>query len=212
MFKIPDLSKLENLRSIRLDQLLMVAFPKLPATVQKLDLSANYRMDFWSLESCQNLQACNLLGLESLALRSVPYITGESLMVLLNPSKGKLKELDISGCGGIDKTAVDTLITGEYLDGIEDLNLSKLDIDDSVAEALARSAPKLKRLDLSSTDITGVGVKALALKPQSTFAELTINSCVGVSIDAVEFAKSKGIKVTFTFPDNLRYGKRVRLG
>lgn len=210
-FDHPDLSKLRNLRSLKLYRPQLRVFPKLPTAIRNLDLSYNYNMDLHCLESRQNLEDYNLLDLEFLDLRFVPDLSGQSLVDLLHPSKGKLKGLNISSCSHVDGMSVNQLITNGYLDEIVDLSLSSLEIDDSIAETLARFSRDLKRLHLSSTKITGVGVKALVLKPQGMIQELVLNNCTRVSIDAVEFAKAKGINVTFTFPDNLRYGRRVRL-
>ncbi|KAI9880788.1 MAG: hypothetical protein M1830_000224 [Pleopsidium flavum] len=206
-----DLSKLENLRSLKLCRLQSRVFPKLPTGIRNLDLSYNYNLDFHRLESRHNLENYNLNHLEFLDLCFVPNLSGSSLETLLRPSKGKLQGFNINNCSQVDRVAVNQLMTNGYLDRIVDLSLFGLEIDDSILETLALLSPHLKRLHLSSTKITGVGVKALVLKPQELIEELVLTNCVGISIDAVEFAKAKGINVTFTFPDDLKYGKRVRL-
>jgi hypothetical protein len=68
-FDHPDLSKLRNLRSLKLYRPQLRVFPKLPTAIRNLDLSYNYNMDLHCLESRQNLEDYNLLDLEFLDLR-----------------------------------------------------------------------------------------------------------------------------------------------
>ena len=204
-------STLRKLRSLKLCRNRLPSLPKLPSTLRNLHLIAT-SIDFRRLESAESLEEdYNLHELETLDLSHNHLLTYPALQILLNPSKGKLKELDLSCCGKIDKAAIHRLITSGYLNGIVELRLSHLEVDDFTAENIAGSCPQLKRLNLSCTKITGVGVKFLVQKPQGKIEELCLNNCAGVSIDAVAYAKAKGINVSFRFPDIGKYGKRIRL-
>lgn len=203
-------SRLLKLRSLQLCRTRLQLLPKLPSTIRHLHLVGT-SLNFRRLESSEVLDDCNMPDLVTLDLSHNHLLTYPALQILLNPSKGKLKEVDLSCCGQIDEAAIHGLIISGYLDGIVDLRLSHSDVDDFTAETLARSCPRLKRLDLSSTKISGVGVKSLVQKPQGMIEELRLNNCAGVSIDAVEYAKAKGINVSFRFPESVKYGKRIRL-
>lgn len=203
-------SRLSELRTLQFSRTRLQLLPKLSSTIHHLHLSGT-SLNFRRLGSSEVLQDCNMRELETLDLSINHLLTYPALQILLNPSKGKLKELDLSYCGQIDEAAIHGLIISGYLDGIVDLRLSHSDVDDFTAETLARSCPQLKRLDLSSTKISGVGVKSLVQKPQGMIEELYLNNCTGVNIDAVEYAKAKGIYVSFRFPDSVQYGKHIRL-
>ena len=203
-------SRLLNLRSLKLCGTRLLRLPKLPPTLRHLNLIAT-SINFSELEGSQSLEDHTLPELETLELSNNHLLTCPALQILLKPSKGKLTELDLSSCGQIDKAAIHGLITNGYLDGIVDLRLSNSDVDDFTAEAIAGSCPKLKKLNLSGTKITGVGVKSLVQKPHGMIEELCLNDCTGVSLDAVAYAEAKGINVSFRFPDSVKYGKRIRL-
>lgn len=205
-------SRLLNLRSLKLCGTRLLRLPKLPPTIRHLNLIAT-SINFSELEGSQSLEDHTLPELETLELSNNHLLTYPALQILLNPSKGKLTELDLSGCARIDKAAIHGLITNGYLDGIVDLGLSysDSDVDDSTAEAIAGSCPRLKNLNLSGTKITGVGVKSLVQKPQGMIEELCLNDCTGVGLDAVAYAEARGINLSFRFPDSVKYGKRIRL-
>ena len=78
-----------------------------------------------------------------------------------------------------------------------------------MAKKLALNLPKLKILDVSLTEITGVGVKALCLKKGARLEKLNLDHCEKVSVDAVEWARKRGVEVQY----NLWYeggGSKVR--
>ena len=163
-----------------------------------------------------NLQNTNLINLTSLSLSGFDNLTISDLERLLEPGKGKLGKLAItnSTLGVTDKdTALHIchLMEAGYLAHVVDLDLSIRAVDDNVAELLAKSLPRLTTVSLAKSKVTGVGVKALVLKQGDALQHLYLQYCTSVSVDAVEFARSKGVNVIFTFPDNLKYGKRVRL-
>ena len=100
-------------------------------------------------------------------------------------------------------------LSGFFL-GIEELAMKATDVDDEVAETLALHLPSLTTLDLSHTRVTGVGVKALAEKPGSKLKLLNLNHCRDVGRDAVEYARWRGIDVSYRFPDS-KGGRAKRL-
>ncbi|KAL9103744.1 MAG: hypothetical protein Q9163_001248 [Psora crenata] len=130
----------------------------------------------------------------------------------LEPSKGSLRHLDVSGFQYLmEDQVLSELIEHGCLDNIEQLVLRRCDIGDKALELLAQKAQHLKYLDLNSTRVTGVGVKALASHLKGTLKYLNLNSCKATSVDAVQFARSTGLAVSFLFPSGLRTGQKVRL-
>ena len=130
--------------------------------------------------------------------------------MLLDPNKGNMTSLDVSGCTDLARIDIFDIILSGYLANIVELKMIALPVDDDIADLLAHQLPNLRYLDLGITKITGVGVKALALKTGSKLERLSINHCRSISIDAVEWARAQGINVSFTFSDSgLKKCKRI---
>ena len=79
--------------------------------------------------------------------------------------------------------------------------------DDDVDE-VAPKTPNLKALSITSTHITGVSVRKI-LTSCAQLEHLNINGCHGVSPDAVDWARSCGVNVSFLFPYASYNGKKV---
>lgn len=95
------------------------------------------------------------------------------------------------------------------LSDLEQLHLPQLATcgDDDIA-AIMDSLPKLKSLDVSETNITGVGVKT-ALKP-GHLVELVVNDCSKISLDAIQWAREQDVKVQHRMSDGSGRGRKVR--
>ncbi|KAL9121791.1 MAG: hypothetical protein Q9187_001643, partial [Circinaria calcarea] len=83
----------------------------------------------------------------------------EDLQALLGPGKGLLKKLSLVYCIVVDD--ISSLVQDGYLTEVTELSFRNSSIDDTIAELIAEKLPRLKILDLATTGITGVGVKAL---------------------------------------------------
>ena len=68
----------------------------------------------------------------------------------------------------------------------------------------------LRRLDVSHTRITGVGVKKVVQNLKASLVHLAVNQCMELSIDAVEWAKKQGIQVDFRSQEHLTSARKVR--
>lgn len=83
-----------------------------------------------------------------------------------------------------------------YGPNIKELGLKKTFMSDDIATQIPSLAPKLERVSLAESYITGVSVKALVLGlPNLKFLDIT--NCDRIGYDAVEWARSRGIKVVF---------------
>ena len=92
-----------------------------------------------------------------------------------------------------------------------ELGLRNTHVDDTLAKLLALHLPKLTALDVAFTKISGVGVKALCLKDGDGLERLNLQHCTGVSVDAVEWARARGVDVQYSFPESGK-GRKVRSG
>ena len=79
---------------------------------------------------------------------------------------------------------------------------------DETVTQITKTLSKLKFLDLSETDITGVGVKQ-ALQGKG-LQQLVVNDCRFIGSDAIEWARSQGIRVQYRMSDNIAGGRKIR--
>ncbi|KAF2233827.1 hypothetical protein EV356DRAFT_533366 [Viridothelium virens] len=93
---------------------------------------------------------------------------------------------------------------------LRELNLSHSDFDDDLTIFVTGKFPLLRRLDLSHTLITGVGIKTL-VQGLKSLEYLAVNQCTNLSSDAVDWAAKQGIQVDHRSQDKLLSGRKVRL-
>ncbi|MCJ1234631.1 hypothetical protein MMC14_002592 [Varicellaria rhodocarpa] len=202
-----DISSLTHLSSLNLSGLVQTDFPRLPPSLRILDMTDCNTLEFDLAITEINLATFPLPNLISVTLPFARNISLAVIHLLFEPNKGKLTKLDIGGATfNID---VSELITAGYLAEVTELRLRNRLVNDTVAKKLALNLPKLKILDVSLTEITGVGVKALCLKKGARLEKLNLDHCEKVSVDAVEWARKRGVEVQY----NLWYeggGSKVR--
>ena len=123
-------------------------------------------------------------------------------------SRSKLRKLAIIGATVDDVRLVEVLQHDRLLD-LEMLSLAACHgCDDKSVLLITGFSQKLTILDLSETDITGVGVKqALELK---SLRKLVVNDCRRIGTDAIDWARSRGIQVEYRMSDNLSGGSKIR--
>ena len=130
------------------------------------------------------------------------------LQDLRGAEPSKLRHLTIHGstlnCRSISET-----LKHPRLSELEQLHLPRLATcgDEDIA-AIMDSLPKLKSLDVSETNITGVGVKT-AIKP-GHLVELIVNDCSKIGLDAIEWARQQGVSVRYRMSDGVKSGKKIR--
>ena len=209
-----DFSSATQLEKLDLHDADLSWFPRLPSSLRTLDISnPNFIATGWHAPSLTpQLPNLQHLFMASFFERCPDDNAYHAAVTLLAPSRGGLETLDMSSFA-FDDEQLCILFEVGLLDNLSTLIASRVTkANDHVAELIAQRLQRLTVLDLSHTGVTGVGVKALVLKQGVKLQQLNLNHCREVSIDAVEFARSQGIHVDFFFPDNLKYGKRIRYG
>ena len=197
---IVDFAILRNLEHLDLSEVCSVSCIRLPTTVHCLNMTG----------CClpPNQEPPVLFNLLNLSVGSHSSISMPLLRDILATNKAKLRSLDLCA---FHSTPVEimTLLTGGDLVETEQLRLKNIGHDDGVAIAVAHNLPNLKFLDLGRTKVTGVGVKALVTELNGKLEWLGLDECMYTSFDAVELARSMGIKVSYRFPDP-KGSKKVR--
>lgn len=199
-----NLSELHQLMIARNSGLV---FPRLPPSLRILVLWRCTTDRRLSQEGNENLISNSLPELTDLVLTEFTDLTLNGLLSLLSASKGKLESLDIESCVQLESKDINTLAESSYLEEVTLLTLCRLSINDSTAELVAQNLPRLKYIDLSLTRVTGIGVKAIVLKPHSRLEHLVLNGC-RLDRDVIDFAIAHGI--TVDHGNSSRYLPRVR--
>lgn len=113
---------------------------------------------------------------------------------------------DQQGWRDVDIT-LDSILALPRLERVQDIGLRRAkSVNDNVADVLATRFKHLRHVDLSQTAVTGYGVKQLVQKLKATLQELVLNDCSDVSPDAIEWARSQGVKVSCFSYNSLTHG------
>ena len=205
-----DFTTLKNLRNLDLATSYLGLFPKLPESIQVLNLCgcvfASGSAVYPRLQD--SIYQNWLPDLKALQLAHMHSLTGDAVKSLLSANKGNLNLLNLAHCTKLERADIVSLIQFGYLRAITVLSLAGCGFTDETAQFLAKASPGLENLDVERTAITGVGVKALVLKPGRELKKLNLDSCRFISADAVDFARASGIYVQFIIDEEPRWTRR----
>ncbi|KAL9613139.1 MAG: hypothetical protein Q9167_002304 [Letrouitia subvulpina] len=206
----PDFSHLAKLEDLKLVKFQSEGYPRIPSSIVSLDLSDSDSLVSNSAAVPSSSEMKTVPGLAQLLLPGLYYLQPAYLELLLRENQSKLRTLNIADCCDIVLSNIHWLINSGNLDRIIELILNNCYFGDAEATSLANRCYYLRVADLSGTAITGVGVKALVLKPGDRLDRLIIRSCRYISGDAIEFAQSAGVEVILWEPKNEVRSKKVR--
>lgn len=206
-----NFTSLSELHQLKISHNSGLVFPRLPPSLRILYLRRCTTDRRLSQEGNENLISNILPELTDLVLTEFTDLTLNGLLSLLSASKGKLESLDIESCVQLESKDINTLVEASYLEEVNCLKLCKLSINDSTAELVAQNLPRLKYIDLSLTRVTGIGVKAIVLKPRSRLERLVLRGC-RLDRDVIDFAIAHGITVDYgnSSKDLPRFGTVTR--
>lgn len=202
-FPPPNFATLHKLESLDMSGVVMPLPLELPSSIHTLNIS-KCRVESQTIE----WEASRLVRLE---MAHNTKISGELLLELLEPNKGNLIYLDISATP-YGQSQYKLLADGGYLEKVEELKLNNCLVGDELASAIAENCPVLKRLSLANTRVSGVGVKAIVTVLEGKLEYLNLDGCKHTAYDAVQWARSKGVAVAFSFSERGRGGRKLREG
>ena len=200
----PNFATLHKLESLDISGVDM-AFPlELPSSIHTLNIN--------KVQLRSGMVEWEAPRLVRFSMAHDTYLISMWLADILHSNRGNLIYLDASATLYHPTIYADLLAEQGYLEKVEELKLNNCNVDDKVAIAIAEHCPVLRRLSLANTQITGVGVKAIVTALEGKLEYLNLDGCRNTSYDAVEWARSKGVRVAFSFSDRGRGGKKVREG
>ncbi|KUJ18344.1 RNI-like protein [Mollisia scopiformis] len=183
-----------HLEHLDLTNLQLKRFPILPPTLKHLILADNPLLkiqdaaELVSLTTMPLLERFNCHG-TNIDARAVKHLTYEGSI------NGHLKRLSL-GARFIPTPAVSVDEEYPQSGSLEELSLDLLPIDDARAMEIVRLYPSLRKLDVSGTNVTGVAVRDFV---DRGITSLNLDNCRATSRDAVEWARGRGIEVSYNF-------------
>ena len=199
----PNFATLHNLESLDISGVEMSPPLELPSSIHTLNISKSIlASDMVKWEASR---------LVRLSMAHNIRVTAGRLLETLDPNKGNLIYLDTSATQ-YEQSMYRWLAEGGYLKKVEELKFNNCDVDDGVAIAIAENCSVLKRLSLANTKISGVGIKAIVTALEGKLEYLNLDGCKNTAYDAVEWTRSKGVRVAFSSLDRGRGGKKIREG
>ncbi|KAI9719220.1 MAG: hypothetical protein M1812_003550 [Candelaria pacifica] len=208
-----DFTSLQRLEVLDISGLEMLVFPKLPPTLHTLNLSRIFSLNLNHVESRNNIQELQLSSLRDLSFDDAATLNVETLQRILGSSMTTLERLTLNDCLQVTGVFWLALESQFPMENIVELQLRGTKITDREIFYFYHNKNRIRRLDLSKTSITGVGIRALVTgssRPQIEW--LGVNNCSSLGSDAVDLARSKGIEVEYRFPDTMKSGKRICIG
>ena len=199
----PNFAALHKLESLDISGVAMPPPLELPSSVHTLNISkSSFGLDMGKWDASR---------LVRLSMAHKVQFSAGCLLKILEQNKGNLIYLDISATE-YHQSMYEWLAQGGYLDKAEELKFNNCDVDDELAIAVAENCPVLKRLSLAYSKVSGVGVKAIVTALEGKLDYLNLDGCKNTAYDAVEWARSKGVRVAFSFLERGRGGKKIREG
>ena len=199
----PSFATLHKLESLDISGVDM-AFPlKLPSSLHTLNISkARFPADEDEWEGSR---------LVRLSMAHNVHFRAQWMMEVLASNQGNLVYFDASA-GLYHQSLYIGSVTQGWLAKVEELKFNNCLVDDELAIDIAENCPVLRRLSLANTKVSGVGVKAVVTALEGKLEYLNLDGCKNTAYDAVEWARSKGVRVAFSFSEPRRGAQKLREG
>jgi len=202
-----DFTKWRRLLHLDLNNTQIAFIPLLAPTLKYLDIGRMWTLD--GLLSDENEP--NALPLLETFICSETHLDHRIITSMTNHSinAGNLKTFHMGNSRAIPPHTITSSGTSSYpaSETVGDLSIAGLLWSEEQMIQLVNQYPNLRKLDVATTRITGVAVRhfvAMGIK------WLCLNECEKVSLDAVEYARGKGVEVEYRFPSRANSSRRFR--
>lgn len=180
-----------------------------PKSLRKLHLEnnplfGNYPGLKMSLADLEVLNLLGYVGLPTMAPRFHTFFQSG------NEKRVSLKKLSTILWNREDFHDVFDFLRNDRAAVLEELEITFQEFDDACALALV-GMPKLEQLRIKqSSKLTGVGVRQWVDQGLPSLRRLEFTDCTGISPDAFEYARARGIEVKVVRREPVGGGSRVR--
>ncbi|KAL4801938.1 hypothetical protein BDV18DRAFT_68378 [Aspergillus unguis] len=145
-----------------------------------------------------DIEPLNVPNLNTLIFSDVPWVQYNTLQAFIEQARAPLQVMHVDSCFRLDALAV--LHMTRWVDKLHTLNVAHIaGFNDKAVSLLLERLSGLNVLNLSYTDITGVTIKGIAdgsIENATADVECVyIKGCEGVSSDAIEYGRSKGLVI-----------------
>lgn len=190
-----DLQAWAHLEYLDLTNTQIRRFPTLPGTLKHLILADNPLLSIADVPTLLNLTNMPLLETfnchqTALDAQQVRHLISDAII------NGHLKRLYLGArLNATQATPADEEFSPS--ESVEELSLALLHLDDKRTLSIVALYPNLRKLDVSGTHVTGVAIKEFVSRG---ITSLKLDECSETSLDAVEWARGKGVEVSYNFP------------
>lgn len=206
----PSLTTMTHLEELRLRNCFGALYPQALPSLRILQVCGHGV--FIQKPTHSDTPDCEGPSLVELIVRDNRVIDAPFITRLLGPRAGKLRTLNISGCHRVNLSCLIKSVPEGVLDEVVDLDLSATHVTDEAIETLTPTLRKLRYISLDTTNITGIAVKALILKPGAKLEYLSISECDRISADAMAFARRQTGLTLRSGSISAANGRKVRYG
>ncbi|KAF2424949.1 RNI-like protein [Tothia fuscella] len=217
-----DMLTLANLEVVEFRACDLHVAPLLPPSIREFVLLDN-GSSIRGLRFTNDLPALEKLHLSGLCF-DIPEICGLLDGIHDMEYVGEYPKLKSFALTGVD-TGIWTDGRNQQIQLLEHTRLSAIEeliltlntdhvVDDIIAEVIAKTFKKLRRLDLSTTWVTGVGIRLIVSALKGQLRWLDVSGCRHLSADAVEWARDQGVEVVYRGELSMtaKDSRRVRYG
>lgn len=200
-----DLSPLAQLEGLDVPDSLFIQFGDLPESLQTIRIGGQRSHQGGG----QRLPPRpRLPKLHRLVLQCMIYNSNEPEIPM--PVPGALRCLALSHA--LMMYSLNYFLREGLLTEVQHISLTdNSDVDDAVIKRLADECYQLESMEIRYNGrVSGVGVKALVLKPGAPMKKMSFFHCSGIGLDAIDYARAHGVEVRFGFPDLALGGKKTR--
>lgn len=146
-------------------------------------------------------------SLKLLNLSYSTYLTNEGLLLMATSPMPQLHTVILNCCGWLDESGLCQMLAGSGA-GLRLFECARNGtISNNLMEQLVTSCPKIEVVNVSNSQVTGLGVMALVNKRGAELRYLNLDGCQQVSADAIERARAAvgdGSRISFLFPRSYR--------
>jgi Leucine-rich repeat (LRR) protein len=208
LLNLNRISEWTSLQDLNLSNTDLRILPNLPKSLRRLIIRDNRLLSEFSIKEGERLSLPLLETFDCAATELISFWVNQILSASIE--FGNLRVLSMGHRLIQEPGVVDVATWAEMFPpshSLKELSMAASDLSEARLLKVVDGYPNLQILDVSFTKITGVAVKHFV---KSGVKYLKVNECGEISLDAVAWARGKGVKVDFNFSSQSTALRRFR--